>query len=176
MKTLLIPVGIVGCNKTELGELLSSRISMAHVRNPDIGKAHQKKRFFAEAVQRALMESDVVFADRNNHLADHRAQLINLFRSNYPEGRIIVLDWRVDRYGEEELTDIVLENVTSRQSVYSSMQASDPKTLKIIDAFIRDYSPFQAYEGDCEVVEIGLEDDLETNVNRVLDAFFMVGL
>ncbi|KAJ1837569.1 trna ligase, partial [Coemansia sp. RSA 2703] len=67
-KILLVPVGTIGCGKTTMGQALSKLFGFVHVQNDNLqGKKRGMERF-NKAVNSALDNSDLVFADRNNHV------------------------------------------------------------------------------------------------------------
>ncbi|KAJ2888646.1 trna ligase, partial [Coemansia asiatica] len=92
-KILLFPVGTIGCGKTTVCLALSKLFGFVHIQNDNIKnkkKGHEK---FNNAVIGAFDTSDIVIADRNNHLALLRESLTTAVRQELPNCQLIALYW-----------------------------------------------------------------------------------
>lgn len=78
-KTVLTPIAVPGCGKTVLAVALTELFSVGHIQSDDF----KKKSGFLSALERdlrtnAAQRNYVLFADKNNHLFQHRDDLIDL--------------------------------------------------------------------------------------------------
>ncbi len=77
-KTVLAPVAVPGCGKTVLAVALHELYGVSHVQSDEF----KAKKGFLGAVERDIRahagEQHVVFADKNNHLQQHRDDMIEL--------------------------------------------------------------------------------------------------
>ncbi|BGP27138.1 tRNA ligase [Rhodotorula toruloides] len=93
-RTIIVPVAVQGCGKTALGLELAHLFGWGHVQSDDF---LQKKPapHFLKAVKGALDSKEVVIADKNNHLAKHREDLVSLAESVSPKHtvRLVALVW-----------------------------------------------------------------------------------
>ncbi|UZJ56990.1 hypothetical protein CBS101457_006310 [Exobasidium rhododendri] len=75
-KTLLVPIAIPGCGKTALAVALTSLFPMLrHIQSDDV-QTKKTGPTFLKNVGSELEKSDVIFADRNNHLFKHRDEIV----------------------------------------------------------------------------------------------------
>lgn len=73
-KYVLEPVATIGCGKTTIAVALSELMGWPHIQNDSLsGKS--KRTEFVKRLANALDSSDVVIADRNNHMRRERQQL-----------------------------------------------------------------------------------------------------
>ncbi|EST10191.1 hypothetical protein PSEUBRA_000606 [Kalmanozyma brasiliensis GHG001] len=78
-KTLLVPIAVPGCGKTILALALSHLFSVGHVQSDEF----KKRTGFLSALEKDLRthaadKGYVLFADKNNHLFQHRDELLSL--------------------------------------------------------------------------------------------------
>ncbi|KAJ3493588.1 hypothetical protein NLJ89_g10983 [Agrocybe chaxingu] len=73
-KTIIVPVAIPGCGKTTVAVALAQIFGFGHTQSDDV---HAKKAapVFIKNVVNLLSSHDVVIADKNNHLRQHRQAL-----------------------------------------------------------------------------------------------------
>ncbi|KAI8801854.1 tRNA ligase kinase domain-containing protein [Cladochytrium replicatum] len=154
-KILLIPIACIGCGKSTLGALLHLLFGVGHVQNDDI----TERGGFEPAVMRLFAEGNrVVFADRNNHLAMHRAKLTEAFRSVYPNGRIVAVDWNVERRDMDEVLDIAAGRVEARGENHQSLTPGRTEGFRgIIRNFIASRHP------------LDLERPEDSRIERIID-------
>lgn len=174
-KTLIIPIGIVGCGKTTLAKLISKTINIAHIQNDDIQNSIanstgvKKRKLFSISIFTAFKTHDYVFADRNNHLRLHRTELIEAFKEKYKNGRIVILDWKVDKMKREDVFRICMRNIKNRGEDHQTLVASNPKLEMIVNNFYKESFPFLDEYGFVSVVELSLVNSIEVNLQLVLD-------
>ncbi|KAI9341363.1 hypothetical protein BDR26DRAFT_860305 [Obelidium mucronatum] len=164
-RILILPIAIVGQGKTTLGSALMSQYhqEIAHIQSD----SHQKKPAFLKAVMAALSNKNVVYVDRNNHLDIHRTEVSKMFKSKYPGGRILALEWDVKGVLEIELRGEHHLKLTPQKT---------PGYVSITQGFFRDFTPVDHREGSLDVqaidalVKIPLDSTLSERVRLVADA------
>ncbi|PKI82728.1 hypothetical protein MVES_003558 [Malassezia vespertilionis] len=117
-KTLLIPIAVPGSGKTALGVALTHLFSWAHAQSDDV----QNKRTgpaFLKLVESAFDKSGVVIADRNNHLLQHRDELVDLCL-------------RVEPGEEFQYKGILTRFIKDMQTFRSSGNSSDDQIDELI--------------------------------------------
>ena len=114
-KTLLIPVATVGAGKSTLARALKTLFpsKIGHIQNDHIA-GKKTAPIFTSKVLEAFDTYDIVFADRNNHLDQHREQLSVAFKTIYPKGNIIVLDWGVEKESASSVIELTKSRIIER--------------------------------------------------------------
>jgi tRNA ligase len=175
-KCLIIPVATIGVGKTTLARTLTNLYPdlIAHIQNDNIA---QKRA--AEAFEQAIMDSfrthDIVIADRNNHLAQHRDALSTTFKTEYPGGRIIALDWGVDFMDKKTLLELTAKRVEERGENHQSLTPSRTKDYKrILASFIHHRDPIDTdttSDSRIEtVLDLSIQSSVLQNIQIVIDA------
>ena len=115
-KVLILPVAAVGLGKSTLGKSLHKLFPdrVAHIQNDNIKQSKNKREIFELQIMEQFKFVDYVFADRNNHVFGLRGSLCNLFKSVYPAGTIIALDWGVDFADKKELFKFCCNRIKER--------------------------------------------------------------
>ena len=71
-----------------------------------------------EAFHRAILDRyrnvDIVFADRNNHLAVLRETLTQHFKSIFPQGKVVALDWEIGKWPKHQAIAITSARIERR--------------------------------------------------------------
>jgi tRNA ligase len=114
-KVLIIPIATVGAGKSTLGQLLSQKspVTFAHIQSDHMPRKYTSKHFVKHLID-AFDKADVVYADRNNHLRQHRKALGQAFRQKYPSGLMIALDWQVETYRPNDVIEFCEMRILSR--------------------------------------------------------------
>ncbi|GAC98967.1 hypothetical protein PHSY_006564 [Pseudozyma hubeiensis SY62] len=140
-KTILAPIAVPGCGKTILALALSHLFASGHVQSDEF----KKKTGFLAALEKDLRshsteDNYVVFADKNNHLLQHRDDLIDLAarlsspsappagRKPVPEvGRVrtIALAWELDSLPLNTLHRICSGRIEERGDNHQTLVADD---------------------------------------------------
>ncbi|KAL3894824.1 MAG: hypothetical protein SGCHY_005052 [Lobulomycetales sp.] len=148
MKTLLLPCAIVASGKTTLAVSLARALgpSMAHVQSDDI-KAKKPAPIFIRRVIEAFDSHDTVFADKNNHLPQHRSTLTRAFREAYPDGLIVALNWELGGLSRREVIEIAGQRIRDRGEEHQTLTPQKtPEYERIIGMFLRDRVPIDIEE------------------------------
>ncbi|KAJ3161230.1 hypothetical protein HDU88_007403 [Geranomyces variabilis] len=117
-KTLVIPVATIGAGKTLLGRTLTRLYPnlVGHIQNDDI-TAKKAAQVFERKIMQEFETKDIVYADKNNHLFQHRKNISEAFKERYPAGRIVALDWQVAQAVKEMGMDGVLDFTEKRVAI-----------------------------------------------------------
>ncbi|KAF7299196.1 tRNA ligase [Mycena indigotica] len=168
-KTVILPVAIPGCGKTMLSLALSRLFGFGHTQSDDV---HVKKAapIFLKNVVDLLNTNDVVIADKNNHLVQHRQALREATAEFDPPVRLLALNWAMDKYAPATVHRICSDRVQGRGSNHQTLRPDSAKSHEdILWMFITKAEPLAPAEVD-EVVEMNLEDGLEEAVARAVEA------
>ena len=192
-KTVLAPVAVPGCGKTVLAVALGELFSVGHVQSDDF----KKKTGFLNAIERnlrthAAQSNYVLFADKNNHLFQHRDDLVDLTaRLSQPctagaaaskkkppaeIGRIrtIALAWDLDRLPLNTLHRLCAQRIEQRGDNHQTLVADPDRTavvgLKshetVLWRFLEALQPFQSSVGKGQGAE-GYGDSAFDHVVRL---------
>ncbi|KAJ2913895.1 hypothetical protein MD484_g6512, partial [Candolleomyces efflorescens] len=95
-KTVIVPIAIPGCGKTTVSLALAHLFGWGHTQSDNV-QAKKPGPVFVKNVVNLLHDHDVVIADKNNHLKQHR-QALREATSNrsFPKPvRLVALNWNV---------------------------------------------------------------------------------
>ncbi|KAI9004108.1 RNA ligase-domain-containing protein [Gaertneriomyces semiglobifer] len=177
-KVLIIPIAIIGAGKTLLARILTFLYpaKFGHIQNDNINGKRPAPRFAQEIISQ-FDSKDFVIADKNNHYFQHRQDIIEAFRSSYPGGLVIALDWGIEKMvkdlGLEQLVNICAQRVLQRGENHQSLTPSRAKDFKqIIRSFAmkRDALDLRgpADKGIDEVIALSLTDSPEQHLKKIL--------
>ncbi|WFD32720.1 RNA ligase (ATP) [Malassezia sp. CBS 17886] len=186
-RTLLVPVAVPGCGKTAVGVALARLLGAAHVQSDDV----QTKRTgpaFLKNVEAALRSSAVVVADRNNHLLQHRDELVALVRAfsgpqkahggaRGPRVRLVALAWRIDGVAHASVQHVCASRIVARGERHQCLRVEGDGAPFAYDGilarFLHDLQPFQSIldgEGAAGACDEQFSDTIWVDVDEPLDA------
>ncbi|KAF7297826.1 tRNA ligase [Mycena kentingensis (nom. inval.)] len=168
-KTIILPIAIPGCGKTVVSLALAHIFGFGHTQSDDI---HVKKAapIFLKNVVELLKKHDVVVADKNNHLEQHRSALRDAIASMDPPVRLMALNWSLDKHAPAMVHRICADRVQGRGENHQTLRPDDAKSHEdVLWMFITQTQALASSEVD-EVVEMELGEDLEVAVGRAVDA------
>ncbi|KIS70946.1 tRNA ligase [Mycosarcoma maydis] len=175
-KTILAPIAVPGCGKTVLAVALSSLFNVGHVQSDDF----KKKTGFLSAIEKhvrahAADANYVVFADKNNHLLQHRDEVIQLgARLSQPAAlptgkkrrqvadvgrvRTVALAWELDTVPLNTLHRICASRIEARgdnhQTLVADADAASVSGLKshevVLWRFLEALQPFASSDAKGE--------------------------
>ncbi|KAJ6602126.1 RNA ligase-domain-containing protein [Mycena sp. CBHHK59/15] len=160
-KTIIVPVAIPGCGKTALSVALAHIFDFGHTQSYDV-RTEKPAPTFIGNVTALLRTHDVVIADKNNHLQEHREQLRTATRGCV---RLLALNWAVDALAAEKVRRVCGERVTRRGVNHQTLCAG--AHADIIWRFIGSAEPLAPAEVDA-VVTMDVEEGLEEAVARAV--------
>ncbi|KAJ7359383.1 RNA ligase [Mycena albidolilacea] len=187
-KTIIVPVAIPGCGKTAVSVALADIFGFGHTQSDDVN-AKKPAPVFIKNVIELLETHDVVIADKNNHLRQHRQALRTAASAAYPDPRsrvrLLALNWALDAHTPAAVHRLCAARITRRGENHQTLRprADAPRAHEdVLWQFITKGEPLARGEVD-EVVEMevfvdgeeeyGPEKDkegLERAVRRAVDA------
>ncbi|KAJ7769961.1 RNA ligase-domain-containing protein [Mycena metata] len=171
-KTIIVPVAIPGCGKTAVAVALTHIFGFGHTQSDDV-RAKKPAPVFVQNVVDLLKKHDVVIADKNNHLTQHRAELRAATASASPPVKLLALNWAVDTLPAALVHRICADRVQQRGTNHQTLLApSDDAAKKYEDVlwmFLQRAQPLAADEVDA-VVEMEVGEDMEAAVRRAVAA------
>ncbi|KAI8854019.1 RNA ligase-domain-containing protein [Chytridium lagenaria] len=173
---MIIPVGIVGLGKSTLGKCLSELIpNMGHIQSDNY-----KKRF-VEAVMAQFKVCHVVYADKCNHLGQHRRELAAKFKSVYPNGKILALEWDVS-WHEQDRKAQLLKLATSRIEIRGENHQTltprnSPDYARVVNMFLNQFTPLNpSLKDDILIDAIITIDPFSTTLHRIKQVYEALNL
>ncbi|KAG8986078.1 hypothetical protein FRB94_008228 [Tulasnella sp. JGI-2019a] len=169
-RVVIVPVAVPGCGKTVVGLALTRLFGFEHTQSDDI----QVKRT-AATFERNIVElfrdkgQKVVFADRNNHLGQHRQGIRQATgKVKGPRIKLLALHWGFT-LPIPTIARICGDRISSRGENHQSLRADDDKSHEtVIWKFLEEAQELGSQEVD-QIIEMNIEDTPEEAVNRVID-------
>lgn len=174
-KTLLVPVAVPGCGKTQLAVALQRLFpDMGHTQSDDV-QARKTAPIFLQNILQELSQHSVVFADRNNHLFKHRNEIVNSVHdwesgkcgmkkhlhppkdgnnredkastNNTHHVRLVALAWSLDALPLNAIHHICSDRITVRGENHQSLRLTQNREHEqILWQFLRNLEPFGTAE------------------------------
>ncbi|TIA91812.1 hypothetical protein E3P99_00954 [Wallemia hederae] len=176
-KTMLVPIAVPGCGKTAVAMALSKLYGFAHTQSDDV-RTKKTGPTFEKNVADLLKKidgSDVVIADRNNHMKQHRERLNVLpFEQKPALGRVrmIALYWSIDAAPLNTVIRVCSERIRRRGTRHQSLRAGKGNDQTHEDIIVNFINQFQALDTLNEqfdaVIHLSLEDDLQTSTKKAI--------
>ncbi|EGN92568.1 hypothetical protein SERLA73DRAFT_99105 [Serpula lacrymans var. lacrymans S7.3] len=167
-KTIIVPIAIPGCGKTTVAVALAHLFKFGHTQSDDV-QAKKPAPIFIKNVVELLKLHDVVIADKNNHLVQHREQLREAVSHMDPPVRLLALNWALDE-PPATIQRICGDRVFSRGDNHQSLRA-DKITKSHEDAiwqFLKGYEELSDNEMDV-TIEMNVEETPEQAIRRAVD-------
>ncbi|KAG6856323.1 hypothetical protein H0H87_005524 [Tephrocybe sp. NHM501043] len=167
-KTIIAPVAIPGCGKTAVSIALANIFGFGHTQSDDVLVKKPAPQFIKN-VKELLQTNNVVIADKNNHLAQHRKALRDLTKSTAVPTRLLVLNWGVGNVPQATVHRVCGDRVTQRGANHQTLRPDAEKGHEeVIWMFLNTREDFADNEADA-VVEMKVEEDMEATVRRAVD-------
>ncbi|KAF9788576.1 RNA ligase-domain-containing protein [Thelephora terrestris] len=167
-KTVILPIAIPGAGKTSVSVALEHLFGFGHTQSDDV-KGKKAATQFIKNVKALLKKHNVVIADKNNHMKQHRAALRDAVRGSHPPVRLLALNWAL----EQPLTaihKICSDRINDRGENHQTLQADSygKSHEAVIWQFIEQREELEDGEVDA-VIEMDIEEDLERALDRAVD-------
>ncbi|CAG8595777.1 9769_t:CDS:2 [Funneliformis mosseae] len=170
-KTLLVPVGTIGCGKTVLSVALAKLFSFVHIQNDNIVVKKPSLEFY-KIINESFKTRDVVIADRNNHLKDLRRTLLEAVKEIWPKVRIVAIYWNHDQ-PDQEIFQITSTRIITRGENHQSLTPGNPDYERVIWKFLHDFQPLDSNNNVDDqfddVICLDIANDIKTNLEIVID-------
>ncbi|WFD01194.1 RNA ligase (ATP) [Malassezia yamatoensis] len=183
-KTLLVPIAVPGCGKTALAVALADIFACTHCQSDDV-TAKRTGPTFLSNVQKALESSDVVIADRNNHLLKHRDEIVNMIRrvsgpqkngSKGPRVRLVALNWKLNGISHAAIQHVCAMRIVDRGDRHQCLRVEDRDAPfqydGILSRFLKELQPFQGLasgEGSTGASDDQFHDVIHMDIEHPLD-------
>ncbi|OSD02575.1 hypothetical protein PYCCODRAFT_1389718 [Trametes coccinea BRFM310] len=167
-KVIIMPVAIPGVGKTSIAVALSYLFGFGHVQSDDI-QAKKAAPIFLKNVTEALKQHDVVIADKNNHLKQHREQLREVANKFSPPARLLALHWSFD-LPPSTIHRICGDRIVQRGDKHQSLVADTERKTheEVLWQFINKSEELTDAEADV-VVPMDVEENLEDALARAVN-------
>ncbi|ORY44404.1 hypothetical protein BCR33DRAFT_697656 [Rhizoclosmatium globosum] len=160
-KVLIIPMAIPALGKTTLGSSLMSQFynRFGHTQSD----AHKKKTGFLKGVMLQFEKKQAVYADRNNHLDIHRTELCKMFRAEYPDGKIVGVEWDVKGPLRNTAVGMSVQRIEERGESHQTLTPKKvPDYARVSGGFFKEFMPVDRRVGSTD--------------SKVFDALVVVSL
>ncbi|KAF8181125.1 RNA ligase-domain-containing protein [Mycena galopus ATCC 62051] len=184
-KTIIVPVAVPGCGKTAVSIALAHIFGFGRTQSDDV-RAKKAAPVFIKNVTGLLREKEVVVADKNNHLMQHRTALRAAVAGRSPPVRLLALNWSLDgppppaststsasEPAAEPLTPsavhaICAARIEARGANHQSLRPGETSGhAQVLWMFLNQTEPLGADEVD-DVVEMDVREELEAQVRRAV--------
>ncbi|KAG6915576.1 hypothetical protein DXG01_010877 [Tephrocybe rancida] len=167
-KTIIAPIAIPGCGKTAVSVALSHIFGFGHTQSDDVLVKKPAPQFIKN-VKEWLKTKDVVIADKNNHLEQHRKALRDLTKSYHVPTRLLVLNWGIGNIPQATVHRVCGDRVMQRGTNHQTLRPdADKAHEEVIWMFLNTRQEFSDSEADA-VIEMQVEEDMEAAVRRAVD-------
>ncbi|KAG6867898.1 hypothetical protein C0993_009744 [Termitomyces sp. T159_Od127] len=167
-KTIIVPIAIPGCGKTAVSVALAHIFGFGHTQSDDV-TAKKAAPQFLKNVKELLKTKDVVIADKNNHLLQHRKALRDLATSSSVPTRLLVLNWSVGNLPQATVHRVCGDRITERGANHQTLRPDEDKGHEeVVWMFLNTREEFSESEADA-VIEMEVEEDMEAAVRRAVD-------
>jgi tRNA ligase len=168
-KLIIAPVAIPGSGKTAVAVALSYLFGFGHTQSDNVTQ-RKAAPLFMKNIDTLLHKHDVVIADRNNHLQQHRRQLREV-ASNH-DAHVLALQWSTSVAPLATIHRICADRVLHRGANHQSLLPdANNKSFHedIIWQFIRSSEELEDGEVD-EVVDMTFLEDQDLSIKRAVNA------
>ncbi|CAK5279331.1 unnamed protein product [Mycena citricolor] len=173
-KTVIVPVAIPGSGKTAVAVALTHIFGFGHTQSDDV-KAKKAAPIFLKNVNALLTTHDVVIADKNNHLKQHRAQLRQAVAGRNPPVRLLALNWALDANGMTSVDAhrICSSRITKRGENHQTLRPDETGDAKashghVVSMFIKQTDALVSEEVD-GIIEMSIDEGMDASIRRAVD-------
>ncbi|KAF8555611.1 hypothetical protein OG21DRAFT_1507500 [Imleria badia] len=167
-KTIIVPVAIPGCGKTAVSVALAHLFQFGHTQSDDV-QGKKSAPVFIKNVINLLKQHDIVIADKNNHLHQHREALREAVAKIHPPVRLLALNWTLDQ-PRATILRVCGDRIADRGDKHQTLRADKVGKLheEVIWQFIQRTEELADSEVDTSI-EMNIGEPLEAAVARAVD-------
>ncbi|KAI9145137.1 tRNA ligase kinase domain-containing protein [Paraphysoderma sedebokerense] len=171
-KVLLIPIATIASGKSTTGKLLSKLYGFGHIQNDNITVKRRGAQAFQNAILSEFESKRVVFADRNNHLFQHRKGLCDAVSAVYPDVWIVALNWGIPSGKEDEVLNVTAARVEARGENHQSLTPLRTENYRsILHNFINNRDPVSLTSPPDsrinDVIDLDVFSDIDVNFRKI---------
>ncbi|WVQ72813.1 hypothetical protein IAR50_002373 [Cryptococcus sp. DSM 104548] len=170
-KWIIAPIAVPGCGKTFIGNALASIYDIAHTQSDDVTTKRSAPAFIQNTTSLLLSSpSNIVFADRCNHIAEHYRQLASIASDRKLAGydvRLIGVTWGLDEMPYYKVLRVLSDRIVARGDNHQTLRPDlsvEAEHEAIVGRFMRNYAP-----ADPEMFETFLELSVLDSARESLD-------
>ncbi|KAJ7304654.1 RNA ligase-domain-containing protein [Mycena albidolilacea] len=125
-KTIIVPVAVPGCGKTAVSVALAHIFGFGHTQSDDV-RAKKPATVFIKNVLGLLAKKgvDVVIADKNNHLTQHRTALRAAVAGRSPPVRLLALNWSLEGIPPATVHAVCASRIAARGENHQSLRPAE---------------------------------------------------
>lgn len=154
--------------KTTISVALVHLFGFGHTQSDDV-KAKKSAPVFQKNIVELLKTRNIVIADRNNHLTQHRSGIREAVSSIEPKPRLIALNWSITAAGPATVHRIVTDRIVSRGDNHQTLRPRATAEYEdIVWRFLRDSEELAEHEVD-EVIEMEVDESIENSLARAVN-------
>ncbi|KAL7423003.1 tRNA ligase [Cryptotrichosporon argae] len=179
-KYLIVPIAIPGTGKTAIGVALAHLFGFGHRQSDDVTAKKSAPTFLRNIVE-LFRTHDVVYADRNNHLAKHYNELHDIAANTCDKNlrfihdhdvRLVALAWNIERHPHHRVLRVCADRVVARgenhQTLRPAAHGGEHDHEIIVGSFLRNYESADLELFDA-TISVELLDDPRTALVSVID-------
>ncbi|KAG9022544.1 hypothetical protein FS837_006300 [Tulasnella sp. UAMH 9824] len=166
-RAVIIPIAIPGCGKTLVGVALKELFGFGHTQSDNI-KSKKTAPEFNRNVAAELKQHSFVYADRNNHLAQHRSGIREVVKGLKGKPvKSVALYWGFT-LPHVTIHRICADRVLNRGENHQTLRADETKAHEdVIWQFISGAQELAVNEVD-HIIDMNIEDSPEEAVTRAV--------
>ncbi|KAG8989755.1 hypothetical protein FRB90_002083 [Tulasnella sp. 427] len=164
-RAVIVPIAIPGCGKTVVGVALTELFGFGHTQSDNI-KSKKTAPEFNRNIAAQLKLHSFVYADRNNHLTQHRSQIREVAKGMRGDPvKTVALYWGFT-LPHVTIHRICAERVLNRGENHQSLRGDETKAHEdVIWQFISTSQELAVNEVD-HIIDMNIEDTPEEAVTR----------
>ncbi|KAG8216296.1 RNA ligase-domain-containing protein [Butyriboletus roseoflavus] len=168
-KTIIVPVAVPGCGKTSVSVALSHLFGFGHTQSDDLQTKKKSAHSFIKNVTNLLKQHDIVIADKNNHLRQHREALRDAVAKIHPPVRLLALYWTLDQ-PRATIFRVCENRISDRGDKHQTLQFDKvgKSHEDVIWQFLHDTEKLADSEVDASI-KMNVSELLEAAVARAVD-------
>lgn len=133
-KTLLIPVGAVGCGKSTLGHVLNNIYGISVVQNDEFTGKKSKTEQFTNAILEKFEQNNIVYADKNNHIFSTRKNLVDAIKSRYQNLKIVYINFVIEE--KSKVINHLYDRIMQRGENHLTLTPQTSNLYSVVSLFV----------------------------------------
>lgn len=175
-KWILVPVAVPGCGKTTIGIALNKLFGFAHTQSDDVLSKKTAPTFKKNIVD-CFKSTDVVYADRNNHIQKHYDELSGLQEEKAFQKtlkpynvRLVGITWDIDQRPYHRLLRLCSERIVGRGENHQTLRPDatvDAEHEAVVSSFLHHFTTPDPTIFDKQII-VSVEDEPRAALGTVV--------